>query len=136
MKYKVIKKVTPPPPPYRFVPLSSKKIRTLTPSDSIFRRSYLPLWIFVAFFSIIFFCFHNKIISQCCKKRMVLKGSKSPKKSHFLKAIKVIKFTLISSKLYGKETIIFSVINTWNSLQRRLNYFLLHNRSTFQLNVF
>ena len=43
---------------------------------------------------------------------MVLKGSKSPKKSHFLKAIKVIKFTLISSKLYGKETIIFSVINT------------------------
>ena len=51
-------------------------------------------------------------------------------------ATKMIKFTLISLKLNGKEAITYSVINTWSSLQKRLIYFLSYNRSTFQINVF
>ena len=38
-----------------------------------------------------------------------------------------------NTKSHGKEAIIYSAINTWNSLQKQLKHFLLRNLTTFQL---
>ena len=43
----------------------------------------------------------------------------------------MLKVKSFITKSYGKETVIYSAINTWNSLQ--LKHFLLRNLSTFQL---
>ena len=41
-----------------------------------------------------------------------------------------------NTKSHGKEAVIYSAINTWNSLQKQLKHFLLSNLSTFQLKNF
>ena len=41
-----------------------------------------------------------------------------------------------NTKSHDKEAVIYSAINTGNSLQKQLNHALLRNLSTFQLNIF
>ena len=48
----------------------------------------------------------------------------------------MLKEKSFSTKSHGKEAIIYSVINTWNSLQKQLKHFLLRNLATFQLKNF
>ena len=45
----------------------------------------------------------------------------------------ILKLKSFNTKSHGKEVIIYSAINTWNSLQKQLNHFQLRNLSTFQL---
>ena len=44
--------------------------------------------------------------------------------------LKVKSFSTISD---GREAVVYSAINTWNSFQKQLKHFLLRNLSTFQL---
>ena len=48
----------------------------------------------------------------------------------------MLKVTSFNTKLHGKEAIIHSAINTWNSFQKQLKHFLPHNLTTFQLKNF
>ena len=48
----------------------------------------------------------------------------------------MLKVKSFNTKSYGREAVIYSAINTWNSLQKQLKHFLLHNLSTFQLKFF
>ena len=48
----------------------------------------------------------------------------------------MLKVKSFNTKSQGKEAIIYSAINTWNSLQKQLKHFLLHNLTTFQLKKF
>ena len=48
----------------------------------------------------------------------------------------MLKAKSFNTKSYGRETVIYSAISTWNSLQKQLKYFLLRNLSTFQLKIF
>ena len=48
----------------------------------------------------------------------------------------MLKVKSFNTKLHGKEAGIYSAKNTWNSLQKQLQNFLLRNLSTFQLNFF
>ena len=48
----------------------------------------------------------------------------------------MLKVKFFNTKSHGKEAVIYSAIKTWNSLQKQLNHFLLHNLSTFQLKIF
>ena len=48
----------------------------------------------------------------------------------------MLKVKSFNTILHGKEAVIYSAINTWNSLQKQLKHFLLHNLSAFQLKKF
>ena len=48
----------------------------------------------------------------------------------------MLKVKSFNTKSHGKEAIICSAITTWNSLQKQLKHFLLHNLTTFQLKIF
>ena len=48
----------------------------------------------------------------------------------------MLKVKSFNAKSHGKEAVIYSAINTWNSLQKQLKHFTLHNLSTFQLKFF
>ena len=41
------------------------------------------------------------------------------------------KVKYFNTKSHGKEAVIYSAINTWNSFQKQLKPFLLRNISTF-----
>ena len=45
----------------------------------------------------------------------------------------MLKVKSFNTKSHGKQAVIYSAINTWNSLQKQLKHFLLRNLSTFQL---
>ena len=45
----------------------------------------------------------------------------------------MLKAKSFNTKSHGKEAVIYSAINTWNTLQNQLKHFPLHNLSTFQL---
>ena len=45
----------------------------------------------------------------------------------------MLKVKSFNTKSQGKEGIIYSAINTWNSLKKQLKHFLLRNLATFQL---
>ena len=48
----------------------------------------------------------------------------------------MLKVKSFNTKSHGKEAVIYSALNTWNSLQKQLKNFLLHNLSMFQLKIF
>ena len=48
----------------------------------------------------------------------------------------MLKVKSFNPKPHGKQVIIYSTINPWNSLQKQLKHFLLRNLSTFQLKNF
>ena len=48
----------------------------------------------------------------------------------------MLKVKSFNTKSHGKQAVIYSAINTWNSLQKQLKHFLLHNLFTFQLKNF
>ena len=48
----------------------------------------------------------------------------------------MLKVKYFNTKSHGKQAVIYSAINTWNSLQKQLKHFLLHNLSTFKLKNF
>ena len=48
----------------------------------------------------------------------------------------MLKVKSFNTKSHGKQAVIYSAINTWNSLQKQLKHFLLRNLSTFQLKNF
>ena len=48
----------------------------------------------------------------------------------------MLKVKSFTTKSHGKEAVIHSSINTWNSLKKQLNHFLWRNLSTFQLNFY
>ena len=48
----------------------------------------------------------------------------------------MLKVKSFNTKSHGKEAVIYSSLNTWNSLQKQLKNSLLHNLSMFQLNFF
>ena len=45
----------------------------------------------------------------------------------------MIKVKSFNTKSPGNEAFIYMAINTWNSLQKQLNHFLLRNISMFQI---
>ena len=45
----------------------------------------------------------------------------------------MLKVKSFNTKSHGKQAVIYSAINTWNSLQKQLKHFILRNLSTFQL---
>ena len=48
----------------------------------------------------------------------------------------MLKVKYFITKPHVKKAVIYSVISTWNSLQKQLKHFLLRNFSTFQLKMF
>ena len=48
----------------------------------------------------------------------------------------MLKVKSFNTKSYGNKAVIYSAINTWNSLPKHLKHFLLRNLSTFQLKNF
>ena len=48
----------------------------------------------------------------------------------------MLKVKSFNTKLHGKQAVIYSAINTWNSLQKQVKHFLLHNLSMLQLRNF
>ena len=48
----------------------------------------------------------------------------------------MLKVKSFNTKSHGKQAVIYSAINTWNSLQKQLKHFLLHNLPMFQQNFF
>ena len=48
----------------------------------------------------------------------------------------MLKVKSFNTKSHDKAAVIYSAINTCNSLQKQLNHVLLRNLSTFQLNIF
>ena len=48
----------------------------------------------------------------------------------------MVKVKSFNTTSYGKEAVIYSAINTWDSLQKQLKHFLWRNLSTFQLKSF
>ena len=48
----------------------------------------------------------------------------------------MLKVKSFNAKSHGKEAVIYSAIDTRNSLQKQLKHFTLHNLSTFQLKFF
>ena len=48
----------------------------------------------------------------------------------------MLKVKSFNTNSHGKEAVIYSAVNTWNSLQKQLKHFLLRNLSTFQLKSF
>ena len=48
----------------------------------------------------------------------------------------MLKVKSFNIKSHGKEAIIYSAIDTWNSLQKQLKHFLLRNLTAFQLKFF
>ena len=45
----------------------------------------------------------------------------------------MFKVKSFNTKSHDKEAFIYIAINTWNSLQKQLNHFLLRNISMFQI---
>ena len=48
----------------------------------------------------------------------------------------MFKVKSFNTKSHGKEAVVYSAINTWNSLQKQLKHFILRNLSMFQLKKF
>ena len=48
----------------------------------------------------------------------------------------MLKVKSFNTKSHVKEAVIYSALNTWNSLQKQLKNILLHNLSMFQLKIF
>ena len=45
----------------------------------------------------------------------------------------MLKVKYFNTKSHGEQAVTYCAINTWNSLQKQLKYFLFRNLSTFQL---